>query len=272
MSRRYGLFLGGAAAIFVTCEAWVHVSAAGAACAGTEVPTKGGVSLGQLPLLEVGSLFLVVWVLRAVWLAVRSDLALRAPPRLPDPPALVAATQRTGVRQVVCLDSAVSQAFCAGAVRPHIFVTPNLIVRLSTSELEAVLLHEEQHRRSRDPLHYVVRRAAADVCFFLPLVAWWADHAGQSAELRADRAVLARVGPSPLAGALLAATSNPSWDSSPSFQGAAELRAAQLLGDRIPRRSPTPRLVGGSLLGMGLLFQLAWCVTVVQVVLEHSVA
>jgi hypothetical protein len=139
---------------------------------------------------------------------------------------------------------------------------------LRADELDAVLLHEESHRRRRDPLRQAVRQSAADVCFYVPLLRWWARYQHENAELHADRAALETVGRRPLAGALLAvgAASMP-WGSA-AFHGTAELRVAQVLDDPLPRRGPSFSLWFVSAAGVVSSLGLTWCLSQVLVVLR----
>jgi beta-lactamase regulating signal transducer with metallopeptidase domain len=79
-----------------------------------------------------------------------------------------------------------------------------MVAALADEELEAVLVHEAEHARRRDPLRRLAGRAAADVLFWLPLVGWWSRRRLEDAELAADRAAIDRVGRRPLARALRA--------------------------------------------------------------------
>ncbi|MEV4894381.1 M56 family metallopeptidase [Nonomuraea sp. NPDC055795] len=146
--------------------------------------------------------------LRAAYLAWRTARAVATLTRLPTPAAIRRSARRLGVGAVVCVDGAQPTAFCAGLVRPRIYLTPSF----DGPELRAVLAHEHAHARRRDPLRRLLARAAADVLFYLPLAEWWADHQLERSEVAADRAAIARVGRKALAAALLAAA--PPFDAS----------------------------------------------------------
>lgn len=64
-----------------------------------------------------------------------------------------------------------TDALVVGSFRPRIFVGPSLLVTLSDDELEAVVYHEDHHRRTRAPL-----RAAA--------LGAWLRLLGRSASVR----------------------------------------------------------------------------------------
>ena len=53
---------------------------------------------------------------------------------------------------VLVIDVAAPVAFCAGWLRPRVYVSTALLERLSADELRAVLAHEQHHGALRDPL------------------------------------------------------------------------------------------------------------------------
>lgn len=104
-------------------------------------------------------------------------------------------------RPIACSEP---QAFCAGYLRPRIYLSDGARERLSRAELGAVLAHERHHLRRRDPLRLLAARTLADALFFLPILRQLADRYAALAELAADEAaVRAARGPAPLASALL---------------------------------------------------------------------
>ncbi len=137
-------------------------------------------------------------------------------------------------------------------------VSEGLVDRLNARELDAVLLHEDYHARRREPLIRATAEAAAEVLFFVPIARWWSRRRIETAELRADQAAVRRVGPRPVASALC--TLGSAARSQTAFAGVGELRVAQLLGDPLPPRRPTPRVVVSSLLGAPFLLLVAGCV------------
>ena len=97
-----------------------------------------------------------------------------------------------------------SQAFCAGLLRPRIYVSTGALRALGSDELGAVLAHESHHARRRDPLRMLVARALGDALFFLPGMRRLSQRYGALAELAADEAAVKASGTQPLASALLA--------------------------------------------------------------------
>ncbi len=88
-------------------------------------------------------------------------------------------TSRDGV---LVLDSERPEAFCAGLLRPRVYVTSGALAVLDDASLEAVLLHERHHMLRRDPLRLAVARVLGRALFFLPAM----REMGQSQELLAD--------------------------------------------------------------------------------------
>ena len=145
------------------------------------------------------------------------------------------------------------QAFCAGYLRPTVYVSQRALDLLSDAELRAVLAHEYHHRRVRDPLRLASGRIAGRALFFLPVLrSLWARYA-DLAECNADRAaVRASAGDhAPLASALLL------FDASapPGVSGISSERVDSLLGLPIPWRPQWWLTVAslGSVSGLGVL-------------------
>jgi Zn-dependent protease with chaperone function len=210
--------------------------------------------------LVVAALGVIAWAVRAAWLAIGAAREVAGLPRGPSPAPLVAAVGRSGVGNVVCLDSPAASAFCAGLLRPRVFVTSGMVAALAAEELDAVLVHEAEHARRRDPLRRLAGRAAADVLFWLPLVGWWTSRRLEDAELAADRAAIDRVGRTPLARALRATAAPAAPAVGARFDGAGPARVTQLLGDRPPPRRPPLAACLLSLVGLILAVSLAMCI------------
>jgi Zn-dependent protease with chaperone function len=208
--------------------------------------------------LVVAALGLGTWIVRVAWLAASAAGAASRGRPATARAALVAAARRSGVSQVVCVVGPGASAFCAGLLRPRVFVTSGMVAALAAEELDAVLVHEAEHARRRDPLRRLAGRAAAEVLVWLPLVGWWTSRRLEEAELAADRAAIDRVGRTPLARALRA-TAAPAAAGAP-FDGAGPARVAQLLGDQLPPRRPQLAACLLSLLGLMLAVSLAMCV------------
>lgn len=102
------------------------------------------------------------------------------------------------------IDSAEPQAFCAGYLRPRVYLSRGAQEQLEPAELRAVLAHEFHHLRRRDPLRLLAARALADSLFFIPVLDRISERYSALGELAADEAAVKAVqGRGPLASALL---------------------------------------------------------------------
>ena len=178
-----------------------------ALCAGAlidvheELPPLGVAVLALTAAAFVVGLDRVVRILMRTARVGRTRVEVGAPARL----RRVAA--RLGIlRAVVCCADPNPYAYCAGFLRPRIYVSTGAVVALRECELEAVLLHERHHRSRRDPLRVLVGRAVAAALFAVPLVAELERRFELAKELDADRETVRAQGgrPEALAGALLA--------------------------------------------------------------------
>lgn len=140
-----------------------------------------------------------------------------------------------GHGEVIVFEHMRAQAFCAGYLRPCVYVSTATLAVLDPAELHAVLAHESEHREHRDPLRIASARVLGHALFFLPALRRLVERYAELAELRADAAaVRATHGDrAPLASALLAfgLTAHPGL-------GIAPDRIDHLLGERISPRIP----------------------------------
>ena len=82
------------------------------------------------------------------------------------------------------------QAFCAGLLRPRIYLSTGALNVLSWPELNAVVAHEAHHAAQRDPLRILLTRVLRDAFFFLPIMRHVADRYCALAEMAADDAAV----------------------------------------------------------------------------------
>lgn len=101
------------------------------------------------------------------------------------------------------IERAEVRAFCAGLLRPRVYVTTGALQALTPEQLQAVVAHEEHHRRRRDPLRLALLRIGADAFFFLPALRSTSERYAALAEVAADAAAVQRVGRGALAGAFV---------------------------------------------------------------------
>lgn len=109
------------------------------------------------------------------------------------------------------IGSSEPHAFCAGYLRPRVYLSRGTRDELDPDELRAVLAHESHHARRRDPLRLLAARALADSLFFIPILRRSSERYATLGELAADEAaVAASGGRGPLASALLKFSESPS--------------------------------------------------------------
>lgn len=239
------------------CGVWVMGCPAGAACLNSH-----GSMVWSYPLAVTALLVLIPaglgWMLRAVWLLRLSARDVTGLRRRPLPEPLVAAMARTRAARVECVEGERRLAFCAGALRPTILVTPALIDGLSAHELDAVLVHEQHHVERHEPLRRGFAKAACDVFFFIPLLTWWAERRLEDSELAADREAIRQLGRRTVGRALWYAGVGGAHRL-PAFGGAMEARVAQVLGEPFESQRPSLSLWLASVAGPILVVSTAVC-------------
>ena len=146
------------------------------------------------------------------------------------------------------------QAFCAGLLRPRVYLSTGAIDALEAEELDAVLAHEAQHARMRDPLRVFCLRVLSESLFFLPALRRLADRYASLSELAADAAAVRASGGDrrPLASALLLFGEAPN----PAVVSIAPERVDHLLGERPGWELPSA-LLTWAILAVGALAVLA---------------
>jgi Zn-dependent protease with chaperone function len=193
--------------------------------------------------------------------AATSSRALRAlvgAARRPVP--LIVHNAATGLGVAGKVDAvAAGEAFAVthGLVRPRILVSTGLTAELGAAEITAVLAHEREHLRHRDPLRLLAAQLLAQWAWYLPAGRWLARRCALRRELAADRAAAGAAGRGVLAAALLKLASLPACPAvaaaSPAEDqpGSLEARVAQLEDGRPPRQRLTALRVlasGGALI------------------------
>jgi len=200
---RLGLIVAGLGAAALILAGWVSLGAVNlsppplgvliAACERFLSPDVSPRALFTLSLATPG--------LAAIALGSRSLLReLRAQRRLA---ARLEVTGKVDVdgSEVLVLDDHRARAFCAGYLRPRIYVSSGALALLSRSELGAVVAHERHHRARRDPLRLLAFRTLSESLFFLPVLRRLADRYRVLAEMAADEAAAREWGRRKLASA-----------------------------------------------------------------------
>jgi Zn-dependent protease with chaperone function len=92
-----------------------------------------------------------------------------------------------GIRRLQMAADGTAAAFTVGLARPRVVVTTALLAELKQTELAAVLRHEAEHARRRDPLRLLVSQVAHAWTYFLPLARHLRRQVALGAELAADQ-------------------------------------------------------------------------------------
>ena len=143
------------------------------------------------------------------------------------------------------------QAFCAGYLRPTVYISQGALELLGAHELQAVLAHEHHHRRMRDPLRFAAGRILGHALFFVPALRTLFHRYADLAELNADGAAVGAGagGRAALASALLALEG--------SGVGISPERVDSLLGHAVVWRRPW-WLLTASVGSLSSLITLTW--------------
>jgi hypothetical protein len=194
------------------------------------------------------------------------------PPFIQNEAAVLACAARL---DVVAAEEAFAVTY--GLIRPRILVSTGLATALTPAEISAVLAHEREHLRRRDPLRLLAARLTAAWACYLPAARWLADRAMLRHELAADRAAAGRAGRGVLAGALLKLASTPACPAvaaaSPAGDGprSLEARVSQLEAGRPPRQPPAVSRLLSSAGAVALLAAASMCCTALSQILPGGV-
>jgi BlaR1 peptidase M56 len=149
----------------------------------------------------------------------------------------VSCRQLETLQGAVVVPDARPRAFCAGLLRPQVYVSAAAVAILDQAALTAVLAHERHHARRRDPLRFAAGRVLVQALFFLPEFGLLLERQQALAELSADESAVAGVSAnrSALARAML------SFSDAPTSGGASGIDPARidyLLGEPPNLRFP----------------------------------
>ena len=195
--------LGAAAVVAATAVAFSRVdlslpsgSELAAAC-GRVVPLQSGLAMVLTLVLAGAGLIVLALAVRS---AARQFIVQRRVVRS----ARAVGRRRIGGHVVTVIAGERPRAYCAGLLRPRIYVSLGALRALSASELGAVIAHEGHHRAKRDPLRIFVAGVVTDALFFLPGLRRLGRRYRELAELAADEAATRSADGESLASALLA--------------------------------------------------------------------
>lgn len=159
------------------------------------------------PVHDVFHILLVVGLAYAVFDRARAVIRMQQTLRVIEPGAIEpggpihAAALAVGVdpRHLRGVTAPSVPAFTAGLFRPKVYVSEGLASDLSSDELEAVIAHEDAHRRRRDPLRLTVWRFLGCALFFIPALRALVEDMADEAEIAADDVAASDVRVEPLA-------------------------------------------------------------------------
>lgn len=144
------------------------------------------------------------------------------------------------------------EAFCAGLLRPRVYLSTAALESVEDSELAVVIEHESHHCRRRDPLRILIVQVLSDCLFFLPVIRHLRERYCTLAELAADEAAMSQgADRRSLAAALLAFAEGPTG-----VVGIAPERVDHLLGES-PRWELPVSLLAGALVTLAGLAAIA---------------
>jgi TonB family protein len=92
----------------------------------------------------------------------------------------------------VMVVEALSIPCVSGIMRPRILIPARLLAALPAEELRALLIHEDAHRRRREPLRSALLSFCSTLCFFYPLMKVVRRRLEYTSELLCDAQVLRR--------------------------------------------------------------------------------
>lgn len=120
----------------------------------------------------------------------------------------------------VIKDDSVRAAFTHGLLKPRVYLSTGLLKSISSEEAKAVLLHEINHKKRRDPLRFLAFAFLRDAFFYIPAARQLASYSRLKREEAADDAAArSSCGPITLASAILKVARNNIYLPVPSITG-----------------------------------------------------
>jgi Zn-dependent protease with chaperone function len=166
----------------------------------------------------------------------------------------LAASSPVALEGVLVIAHDAPHAFCAGLLRPRVYVSTGALELLDPAALAAVMAHERPPTMRRDPLRVACGRALAAGLFFVPSLRHLVERQHALAEIGADEAAVQSAGVerSALASAMLSFADA----TAPDGGGVEPERIDSLLGQRANWRFPLA-LCLGAVAALGLFVAVA---------------
>ena len=148
----------------------------------------------------------------------------------------------------------IGAALVAGIRRPRTYCSDDLVTRLDTDEIRAVLLHERHHELAHAPARLVVLSALAPFLGRTGPGSRWLDRQRAAIEIAADRHAIGNgTTRATLARAILKLRETPTQLSLAGFATAGDLRLRALLGEDVEPDAPTrARVVGAVVMAVAV--------------------
>jgi len=142
--------------------------------------------------------------------------------------ALVRPAQASGASDLYLAHATRPAAFCVGLLHPRLVVTSGLLNRLTADEQAAVIWHETQHARLREPLRCLIAETITTAFFWLPTLRDLSERYRLTRELDADQVAIAHTSRRALAGALHEVIAEPAYAGTIGLADAASARIDRL--------------------------------------------
>lgn len=133
---------------------------------------------------------LALWQLVRFLLAHRKLHQMKNVSRVPDKLQWVINKHSLKSNSVLAVSGGRLTAYTIGLFKPKIVVSKSLVNNLTKQQLEAVVLHELYHLKSRHVLWLLVSRLISSLLFFIPLIEYLAQQLKTEFELAADAFVV----------------------------------------------------------------------------------
>jgi beta-lactamase regulating signal transducer with metallopeptidase domain len=156
----------------------------------------------------------------------------------------LAALNPRRLHEALVIDDERPRAFCAGLIRPRVYISTGAAALLDEAALQAVLAHEHHHARRHDPLRLATGRVLGRALFFVPGLPQLIEHQQALAELSADETAVLE-SPANRSGLAAAMLTLSDVDASGSSVGVDPARVDHLLGEPPSWRFPLAVCLAG---------------------------
>src|SRR3989442_12135392 len=209
MTGRRLALLGSLAVVPIACMSTIAGCSTAGPCGW--IATRGGFwwPAAYVPPLIILLAAAAAGAVRFGLIALNASRELARLPRVAAPPNLVWTARLAGIDRIACVEDGAPVAFCAGLLRPTVFVSEGAVAELSEPELLAVLYHEADHARRHEPARRAARNALAEVLLFLPVFRRGAERQIALADVSAGAAGARTAGRPGRAGALVGTPAPP---------------------------------------------------------------